>query len=106
MARALQRYVKAKGKSAIVIDHDVMLIDIVSDALIIFTGKPGIKGEASSVMTKEKGMNLFLANIGMTYRRDPSTGRPRVNKPDSRLDREQKAMGNYYYMNKEEREAQ
>ncbi len=106
MARALQRYVKAKGKSAIVIDHDVMLIDIVSDALIIFTGKPGIRGQASSVMTKEKGMNLFLANIGMTYRRDPSTGRPRVNKPDSRLDREQKAMGNYYYMNKEEREAQ
>ncbi|MEM0117656.1 MAG: ribosome biogenesis/translation initiation ATPase RLI [Conexivisphaerales archaeon] len=102
MARALQRYVKAKGKSAIVIDHDVMLIDIVSDALIIFTGRPGERGEASTVMTKEKGMNIFLANIGMTYRRDPSTGRPRVNKPDSRLDREQKAAGAYYYMKREE----
>jgi len=104
MARAIQRYVKAKGKSAIVIDHDVMLIDIVSDALIIFTGKPGIRGEASTVMTKEKGMNAFLANIGMTYRRDPGTGRPRVNKPDSRLDREQKASGNYYYMKEGEKE--
>jgi len=104
MARAIQRYVKAKGKSAIVIDHDVMLIDIVSDALIIFTGKPSIRGEASTVMTKEKGMNAFLANIGMTYRRDPGTGRPRVNKPDSRLDREQKASGNYYYMKEGEKE--
>lgn len=101
MARALQRYVKSKGKSAIVIDHDVMLIDIVSDALVIFTGEPAKSGRASEVMPKEKGMNLFLADIGMTYRRDPGTGRPRVNKPDSRLDREQKAAGIYYYMKRE-----
>jgi ATP-binding cassette subfamily E protein 1 len=104
MARALQRFVKAKGRSAFVIDHDVMLIDIVSDALVIFTGKPGLEGKATGVMGKEEGMNLFLANIGITYRRDISTGRPRVNKPESRLDREQKASGNYYYLSKEPKE--
>lgn len=101
MARALQRFVKAKGRSAIVIDHDVMLVDIVADALIIFTGTPGMKGLATSIMGKEEGMNLFLSNIGITYRRDISTGRPRVNKPDSRLDKEQKASGNYYYLSRE-----
>jgi ATP-binding cassette subfamily E protein 1 len=49
-------------------------------------------------MPKEKGMNLFLSDVSITYRRDASTGRPRVNKPDSRLDREQKARGEYYYV--------
>jgi ATP-binding cassette subfamily E protein 1 len=98
MAKAIQRYVKSMDRSAVIIDHDIMLVDIVSDSLIIFTGKPGISGHASPPMAKEKGMNLFLSDISITYRRDGSTGRPRVNKPDSRLDREQKDKGQYYYV--------
>ncbi len=98
MAKAIQRYVKSLDKSAVIIDHDIMLVDIVSDSLIIFTGKPGVGGHASSPMAKEQGMNLFLSDISITYRRDASTGRPRVNKPDSRLDREQKEKGQYYYV--------
>jgi len=43
------------------------------------------------------GMNRFLANLGITFRRDEETKRPRVNKLGSRLDREQKAKGEYYY---------
>jgi ATP-binding cassette subfamily E protein 1 len=43
------------------------------------------------------GMNEFLANLEVTFRRDERAGRPRINKPDSRLDREQKAQGEYYY---------
>ena len=42
-------------------------------------------------------MNLFLKNLDITFRRDEETRRPRVNKPGSRLDREQKAAGEYYY---------
>jgi ATP-binding cassette subfamily E protein 1 len=75
-----------------------MLVDIVADSLIIFTGSPGVSGHASPPMAKEKGMNLFLSDVSITYRRDASTGRPRVNKPDSRLDREQKDKGQYYYV--------
>lgn len=102
MAKAVQRYVKSRGKSAIVIDHDVMLVDIVSDSLIIFTGEPGRYGRATSPMPKEDGMNEFLKGLGITYRRDLATGRPRVNKPGSRLDREQKAKGQYYYLSRAE----
>ena len=98
MAKAIQRYVKSMDKSAVIIDHDIMLVDIVSDSLIIFTGKPGISGHATPPMAKEKGMNMFLEDIAITYRRDANTGRPRVNKPDSRLDREQKEKGQYYYV--------
>ncbi|CAD7781593.1 MAG: hypothetical protein KBONHNOK_01661 [Candidatus Methanoperedenaceae archaeon GB50] len=42
-------------------------------------------------------MNRFLQNLGITFRRDPETKRPRVNKPDSKLDREQRKSGEYYY---------
>ena len=43
-------------------------------------------------------MNAFLRELGVTYRRDASSGRPRVNKPGSRLDRYQKEIGEYYYL--------
>lgn len=98
LAKFLQRFVRAYGKSAMVIDHDVQLIDLVSDSLIIFQGVPGVSGHATKPLTKELGMNEFLQSLSITYRRDQETGRPRVNKEDSRLDRNQKESGNYYYI--------
>ncbi len=98
MAKAINRLVKTRGKAAIVIDHDIQVIDLISDRLMVFSGKPGSEGHATAPLTKEKGMNLFLSEIGLTYRRDVSTGRPRVNKPGSKLDREQKERGDFYYV--------
>jgi ATP-binding cassette, sub-family E, member 1 len=46
-------------------------------------------------------MNAFLKAINITFRRDEETRRPRVNKPQSRLDRTQKEQGEYYYSVKE-----
>jgi ATP-binding cassette subfamily E protein 1 len=43
-------------------------------------------------------MNRFLSNVGITFRRDKETKRPRVNKIGSYLDREQKEKGEYYYL--------
>jgi ATP-binding cassette, sub-family E, member 1 len=96
-ARFLHRFVKDEGKSAIIIDHDMQLIDLLSDSLIIFTGTPGINGVASSFMNKEEGINIFLKAISITYRRDETTGRPRINKEGSRLDKKQKNSGDYYF---------
>ena len=98
VARAVNRMVKARGKAAIIIDHDLQVVDIVSDRLMVFSGVPGVSGGASKPLTKEDGMNLFLKQVGLTYRRDVNTGRPRVNKPGSKLDREQKDRGEYYYV--------
>ena len=36
------------------------------------------------------GMNSFLKNLNITFRRDPTNYRPRINKKDSTKDREQK----------------
>jgi len=43
------------------------------------------------------GMNDFLADLDITFRRDERTGRPRINKPGSQKDSTQKRQGEYYY---------
>ena len=43
-------------------------------------------------------MNQFLKHLEITFRRDPTNYRPRINKYDSVKDAEQKAAGNYYYL--------
>ena len=42
-------------------------------------------------------LNRFLGNLKITFRRDAKSGRPRVNKDGSKLDRLQKNQGEYYY---------
>jgi ATP-binding cassette, sub-family E, member 1 len=96
LAKFLHRFVKAEGKSAMIIDHDMQLIDLVSDSLVIFTGTPAIEGIAHNPMNKEYGMNQFLRTLAITYRKDETTGRPRINKMGGRLDRKQKDSGDYY----------
>jgi len=85
-----------------IVDHDVQLIDIVSDSLMIFSGTPSVDGSASNPLSKNTGMDIFLKELGVTYRRDIDSGRPRVNKPGSKLDIKQKELGRYYYLDKVE----
>jgi ATP-binding cassette subfamily E protein 1 len=98
IARAVSRLIKARGKAAVIIDHDLQVVDIISDRLMVLTGTPGVRGEATPPLAKEEGMNIFLKEVGLTYRRDVNSGRPRVNKPGSKLDREQKERGVHYYV--------
>ncbi len=97
VAKFLQKFVRSFGKSAIIIDHDLQLMDLVSDSMIIFEGESGKAGTATSPMPKHEAMNRFLKSLDMTFRRDEKSLRPRVNKIESRLDKEQKTTGNFYY---------
>jgi len=98
VARTIRRLVEARGAAAFVVEHDIIVQDFVADRLMVFSGQPGIRGHASSPVSLREGMNRFLREVGITFRRDPDTKRPRVNKEGSRLDRLQKAMGEYYYV--------
>jgi len=97
--KAIRRFAKNKDVSAMVVDHDMYMIDMLSDGLIVFAGEPTVSGEVFGPYEMRKGMNRFLKELGITFRRD-ETKRPRINKPNSKLDREQKAKGEYYYMSK------
>ena len=97
VAKFIQKFTRSYGKSAMIIDHDVQLLDLVSDSMIIFEGTSGIDGHASSPISKVEAMNKFLKDLDITFRRDEKSQRPRVNKENSRLDKIQKAESNFYY---------
>jgi len=99
IAKFIQRFVRSYKKSAIIIDHDLQLMDLISDSMVIFEGISGIKGHATSPLSKTDAMNRFLKSLEITFRRDEKSLRPRVNKSDSRLDKTQKDSGNFYYKN-------
>ena len=97
LARVLRRHAESTGSGVLVIDHDVYVIDMISERLLVFDGKPGVEGTAVGPFDMQTGMNYFLKELDVTFRRDANCGRPRINKPGSYLDREQRASGNYYY---------
>ena len=72
-----------------VVDHDVYFVDMVSDALVVFDGVSGKHGKAQGPFSLHEGMNRFLKDVDITFRRDEDTQRPRVNKTDSYMDRQQ-----------------
>ncbi|MDY6986406.1 MAG: ribosome biogenesis/translation initiation ATPase RLI [Candidatus Thermoplasmatota archaeon] len=98
VAKVIKRVVESSGKSAYVVDHDIYFIDMLADKLMVFEGIPAKFGKASKPTSMRDGMNLFFSQLGLTFRRDEETNRPRVNKPESKLDREQKSRGEYYYV--------
>jgi len=97
LAKILKDFVEESKKAAFVVDHDLLFIDYISDRLMVFTGTPNRHGIAK-ICNMRDGMNLFLRDLGITFRRDKETNRPRVNKPGSRLDTLQREKGEYYYL--------
>jgi len=97
-ARAIRRVTESRNAAAIIVDHDIVFIDYISSRAMVFTGEPGVEGHSTSPMDLRSAMNRFLSEVGITFRRDKETKRPRVNKKDSYLDREQKEKGEYYYL--------
>jgi ATP-binding cassette subfamily E protein 1 len=95
--KVIRRFAENNKVTAMVVDHDIYMIDMLSDRLLVFEGQPMVKGDVHGPFNMRDGMNRFLNNIGITFRRDEETKRPRVNKPDSRLDRAQKSEGEFYY---------
>ncbi len=93
----IRRFAENNDVSVLVVDHDIYMIDLLSDGLMVFEGEPGLHGNALGPFEMRDGMNCFLKKVDITFRRDEESKRPRVNKIGSNLDREQKAMGEYYY---------
>ncbi|HLG23774.1 MAG TPA: ribosome biogenesis/translation initiation ATPase RLI [Candidatus Nanoarchaeia archaeon] len=97
LSKTIRDFIEHKAASALIVDHDLLFIDYISDKLIVFEGKPAVNGTVTGPFEMEDGMNRFLKELNITLRRDPETNRPRVNKLNSRLDREQKDKGKFYY---------
>lgn len=97
VAKTIKSIVKKKNSSSLVIDHDLLFLDYISDRLLVFHGTPSVEGKTNGPISRKEGMNMFLKEVEITMRRDGQTLRPRINKKDSAKDRQQKEEGNYYY---------
>ena len=96
VAKVIKRVVSHYEFPAIVVEHDVMMLNFTSDRIMVFDGKPGELGRARKIGSLQNGMNDFLRKMDITFRQDPRTLRPRVNKKDSQLDKKQKSEGRYF----------
>ena len=96
VGKAIKNHMDITDCSALVIDHDLTFIDFLSDKVMVFSGEPAINGKAQGPYPVSEGMNKLLSYLNITVRRDKDTKRPRINKADSVLDREQKQEGRYY----------
>lgn len=92
----IRKIVEKKNCSVMIIDHDLLLLSQISDRAMVFLGKPGKEGYVEEPSNVENAFNTFLKQVGITFRKDPQTGRPRANKLDSQLDKEQRERGEYF----------
>lgn len=89
-------FIKANRRCAIVIDHDLTVINATSTRGLLFEGEPDKIGRAAGISGVEEAINNLLIKANITMRKDPDSGRPRINLPGSRLDIEQRETGKFF----------
>ncbi|KAK9465140.1 P-loop containing nucleoside triphosphate hydrolase protein [Lipomyces arxii] len=101
-AKVIKRFILHAKKTAFIVEHDFIMATYLADRVIVFEGKPSIDAIATKPQSLLTGCNKFLKNLNVTFRRDPVSYRPRINKLDSQLDHEQKVNGNYFFLDSPE----
>ncbi|XP_071951596.1 ATP-binding cassette sub-family E member 1-like [Antedon mediterranea] len=97
-AKVIKRFILHAKKTGFVVEHDFIMATYLADRVIVFDGKPSIDTTANTPQSLLNGMNQFLESLEITFRRDPTNYRPRINKLHSVKDAEQKKGGNYFFL--------
>eukprot|EP01096_Ripella_sp_DP13-Kostka_P001298 TRINITY_DN11540_c0_g1_i2.p1 TRINITY_DN11540_c0_g1~~TRINITY_DN11540_c0_g1_i2.p1 ORF type:complete len:557 (+),score=301.76 TRINITY_DN11540_c0_g1_i2:106-1671(+) len=97
-AKVIKRFVMHSRKTAFIVEHDFIMATYLADKVVVYEGIPSIDCTANTPQDLLSGMNLFLSQLQITFRRDPTNFRPRINKFDSVKDREQKSTNNYFFL--------
>lgn len=97
-ARVIKRFILHSKKTAFIVEHDFIMATYLADRVIVYEGAPGVDAKANAPQSLLTGMNTFLESLEITFRRDPTNYRPRINKDQSIKDREQKLSGNYFFL--------
>ncbi len=101
--KAIKKFMNNYNKCCFIIEHDIMMAvslaqEQYSNILIVskISQKENIKiCDITSPKTFIDGINMFMKILNITTRTS-GNNRPRINKYNSLLDREQKINGNYY----------
>lgn len=97
-AKVIKRFILHAKKTAFVVEHDFIMATYLADRVVVYDGQPGIECTAHTSQPLLSGMNKFLQQLDITFRRDPTNYRPRINKMNSVKDVEQKSSGNFFFM--------
>jgi ATP-binding cassette subfamily E protein 1 len=97
-SKVIKRFILHAKKTAFIVEHDFIMATYLADRVIVFEGTPSVNSIALTPQSLLTGMNSFLKALEITFRRDPTNYRPRINKFKSVMDREQKEAGNYFYL--------
>lgn len=97
-AKVIKRWVLNSKRAAFIVEHDFIMATYLADKVIVFDGEPARVTHCTSPEGLVSGMNRFLKIMDITFRRDPTNFRPRINKLESQKDQEQKLAGNYFLM--------
>ncbi|EFN60158.1 hypothetical protein CHLNCDRAFT_59548 [Chlorella variabilis] len=97
-AKVIKRFIMHSKKTAFIVEHDFIMAAYLADRVIVYEGQPSKEATARTPQSLLTGMNTFLKNLEITFRRDPTNYRPRINKKESTKDREQKLAGTFYYL--------
>jgi ATP-binding cassette subfamily E protein 1 len=97
-SRVIKRFIMHAKKTAFIVEHDFIMATYLADRVIVFDGQPGIDAHANTPESLLTGCNKFLKSLDVTFRRDPTNYRPRINKLNSQLDQDQKLGGNYFFL--------
>lgn len=101
-SKVIRRFILHAKKTAFIVEHDFIMATYLADRVIVFDGQPSKDSYARSPESLLTGCNKFLKNLNVTFRRDPNSFRPRINKLDSQMDKEQKSSGNYFFLDNSE----
>jgi ATP-binding cassette subfamily E protein 1 len=119
-SKIIKRFILHAKKTAFIVEHDFIMATYLADRVIVYDGTPGSEATAHSPCSLMSGMNQFLKvcsiitaartlfdstnlffvlqQLDITFRRDPTNFRPRINKLNSVKDAEQKKAGSYFYL--------
>ncbi|GAA6056147.1 hypothetical protein NBRC10513_006980 [Rhodotorula toruloides] len=85
-ARVIKRYILHAKKTAFIVEHDIVMATYLADRVVVYSGTPSVESFATAPESLLTGMNKFLKSLEITFRRDPTNFRPRINKLGSQLD--------------------
>ena len=97
-SKVIKRFILHAKKVAFIVEHDFIMATYLADKVVVYSGIPAVEATAHAPQSLITGMNTFLKALEITFRRDPTNYRPRINKFQSQLDAEQKASNCYYLL--------
>lgn len=97
-SKVIRKFVYHAKKTAFIVEHDFIMATYLADRVVVYDGIPAKECTARAPQSLLTGMNKFLCDLEITFRRDPTNYRPRINKMDSVKDKEQKSAGTYFFM--------